>query len=255
MLGCLCYLRSRCTVSFICIQLAAATIPFQPSVADTPPATPSYDTERCKRAEEFAKQNIPVPYLPTEGTEDVFLRVNGARYAIPANYFRYPPIGCDTEEDGFLLRVLLPGFEGYSEENKEAMSQGGADRVFMNILLHVTNNPDMKRSFKAFARDVDFEGDHPIWQGLFHAKNWDGRARTWSGDDVYFLRDDGNVVFFSVCRSIEKVPFPGCRYYFRYRGAFATLSFGRKQMAEWKEIHSGTISLLDRFFERGSQGN
>ena len=219
-----------------------------PAPSKTPAPARSYDSERCKQAEALAKQPIPLPYDPTQSTEDIFLRVNGVRYAIPANFFRYPPIGCDAEETDFLLRVLLPDFEGYSADNREAMTRGGTARMHMNIHLNGRVQPDMKRTFSVFARDVDPNGAYPTWRGLYQAKNW-------YGHDVYFERQNGKILFLMVCKTKDQVSHPSCRQFFPYAGATVRQHFSRNRQENWREIRAGTIRLLDRFVRRAAESN
>jgi hypothetical protein len=105
-------------------------------------------SKRCQQRTAFARKNLPLPYLPQDSQTIVYLRVAGVRYAIPANYFRYPPIGCDTEEGGFLLRVLLPTFEGWTKKNRKAIEGFGG----MNILANVLPTEGMSRVFCPSAR-------------------------------------------------------------------------------------------------------
>lgn len=209
---------------------------------------PSYDSERCRKAAKLAKQPVPLPYNPTDSTTDVFLRIKGVRYAIPANYFRYPPVGCDTEETGFLLRVLLPEFEGYTKQNSGLMEGGGNKRKHMNILLRGKVNPDMKSTFQAYARDVDPKGRYPTWQGLYQAKNW-------YGDDVYFERDGGRITFIMNCKPERPNRYPSCKQHFPYRGAVIQQTFSRTLKEDWKEIRAGAVKMLDRFVRNANEGN
>jgi hypothetical protein len=199
-----------------------------------------YDQVRCRRATELAAKNIPLPYIPSDAAEDVYLRVKGVRFAIPANYFRYPPIGCDTEERGFLLRVLLPDYEGFSPENEVAMTEGGLDRMQMNILLQPGPRPDLVTTFGALARGVDPDGKYPTWQGLYQSENQ-------YNDDIYFERDEGRVTFLMTCSRLETANFPICKQYFSYQGSVIGQHFGRTLLDNWREIRDGTIRLLDRF--------
>jgi len=201
--------------------------------------TPS---ERCAEVRGKGESGLPLPYQPKASDDLVHLRVAGTRYAIPENYFRYPVLGCDTEENGFLLRVLLPTFEGWTKENDEAI-QGSRDtpNMGMNILLEIVPG-DMKLTFLAFARGADSAGDHPTWDGLLKTKNA-------SGDDVFFAREHGAVTFLMVCNTVEQLPYPGCTQHFRYRGAKVEATFRRRMLHEWRTIQERTIRLLDGFVE------
>lgn len=202
--------------------------------------------ERCWKAAERAESGLPLPYDPTASEELVYLRIAGVRYAIPENYFRDPPIGCDTEERALLLRVLLPNFEGWSlEKDEQFVGSPGEPRMWMNILLVSVPRPNMDGRFQAFARGADPGGDHPVWDGLLHTKNR-------HGDDVYFTRERGRVTFLMVCSTMQRFPFPSCQQHSIYRGAPVQATFGREHLASWRDIRQGTEDLLDAFVRNAS---
>jgi hypothetical protein len=203
--------------------------------------------QRCRDEAERGGGSLPLPYRPTASKDLVHLRVAGTRYAIPANYFRYPPIGCDTEERAFLLRVLLPTFEGWTTENKEAIEGArGKPWMGMNILLRALPDPSMMRAFVAYARGADPAGDYPYWRGLLQTKNV-------TGDDVFFRRENGKITFLMTCKTVEQVNYPTCTQHFPYRGARVLLRFARTILDDWNETREGTVTLLDRFVAAASR--
>ena len=221
------------------VLLAFLITPAQAQAQDLP--------ERCREAAELAKRNVPLPYLPQDSRELVYLRVAGVRYAIPANYFRYPPIGCDTEEGVFLLRVLLPTFEGWTEENRDEIEgTAGKPSMWMNILANTLPEGGMVRVFRAHARGVDPAGDYPLWEGLLRTKN----AR---GEEVFFSRKDEAVTFLMTCKTVAMVNYPGCQQHFPYRGAVIQLSFRRPHLDNWRTIWTRTVKLLDGFVQSASE--
>jgi hypothetical protein len=232
-------MRLRCGIRFgrVCVALVCL---FFTSV-------PAQSQPDCRDAAVRPGRALPAPYRPTDSKDIVYLRVAGTRYAIPRNYFRYPPIGCDTEESGFLLRVLLPTFEGWlKEKDRQFRGSPGEPREWMNILLQVIPDAAMQRAFAAYARGVDPDGDYPLWDGLLATTNQ-------YGEDVYFSRDSKDVDFLMVCKTGGQVRFPFCQEHFRYRGAMLKLSFARQLISSWHSIRAGTVTLLDAFAYKTEQ--
>lgn len=190
---------------------------------------------------------MPLPFTPSGSKETVLLRVAGVRYAIPANYLRYPVLGCDTEESGFLLRTILPTMEGYSKE-KAAYFSRAVNGVSYWTSIHVSRfdpGESMNRNFSAYARGADRLGDHPTWQGLLQTK--DDR-----GDDIFYARDDsGNVMLMIDCGTQERVPYPSCRLLFPFRGSEVAIIFARPWLEDWRSVQASTEALLNRFSSNG----
>lgn len=205
--------------------------------------------DRCEQAMEGVESALPLPYMPNNSTEPVFLRVSGTRYAIPGNYFRYPPIGCDTEEGGFLLRVLLPTFEGWTRENREQMERrDGGPQMSMNVLLDATPpgrepDADLLRAFRAYARGADPFGDYPVENGFFRTTND-------RGDDIFFKREGTAVSLLIDCDPQRPPPRnPQCAQSSWYRDSKLKITYARIHLSQSEEIQRGTEALLDAFVE------
>lgn len=204
--------------------------------------------ERCspeaiERAREAGR--MPLPYLPTRAEEPLYLRVKGVRFAIPANYFRYPAIGCDVEEDGFLLRVLLPDLAPYDGTNKARLDGvPGEGWDGMNVLLTREFIPDMERllSIAILAKvEGEVEADLEPWNGL-------SRTRDLWGNDVYFARDEeGDVSLILECGTQETARYPHCEQYSLYEGMVLKLGYSRRHLENWRSIQTKVERMLDGF--------
>lgn len=207
-----------------------------------------YDEKRCQRAAELAERGIPLPYNPTSSTELVYLRVAGVRYAIPANYFRYPPVGCDSEEGSLLLRVRLPDFEPSSVIHRNAIRGASPlPRMFMNLHLKYIAGLDMDRIFSIYARGVDPLGEHHVWDTLSWARQQLDHPYN-QKNDIFFHEEGGRVAFFLRCGTRSTQHFLMCSQFMEYRGALLTLDFGREHLGDWREFQNRSINLFDIFF-------
>ncbi|WP_424933449.1 hypothetical protein [Amaricoccus macauensis] len=210
----------------------------------------SHPNDRCEQAAEAAESALPLPYMPNKSFDPVFLRVSGTRYAIPGNYFRYPPIGCDTEEGGFLLRVLLPTFEGWTRENREQMEgRDGGPQMTMNVLLNATRpglepDADLLHAFGVYAKGADPFGHYPVENGFF-------RTNSDRGSDIFFKRE-GSVVSLLIDCSPKQPPFrnPQCAQFSWYRDSTLKITYARIHLSKSEEIQRGAEAMLDAFVER-----
>lgn len=201
-----------------------------------------------------AYRNLPAPYAPGPGTAIVHVRVGGQDFYVPQNYFRHPAIGCGAEEQGFLLRVLLPDMEGYTTANADEIE--GVDkpgwRRRMNILVQAFNR--LRDFTRLLADGAAPTANYPTQYGLLYARSNridGGGPRTET--DVFFQYDDGTVKRFILCDAETAVPFPGCAHQFLYRGLRVQATYGRTYLSQWRDVEDKVRSLLDRFGFRSTQ--
>jgi hypothetical protein len=214
---------------------------------------PSDDCQASAAGEAY--RNLPAPYAPGPSTAIVHVRVGGQNFYVPQNYFRHPAIGCGAEEQGFLLRVLLPDMEGYTAANAdeiEGVDKPGWGRR-MNILVQALEGARdyMRFVFHPFSGGVDPNGTYPTQYGLLHARS--NRVRSGPPHteiDVFFPEGVETARHFIVCAAVEAVPSPGCAHHFFYLGLQTKVTYGRDHLPQWREIETKVRSLLDQF---GSQ--
>jgi hypothetical protein len=199
-----------------------------------------------------AFRHLPAPYAPSAGTEIVHTRIGGHDFFVPRNFFRHPQIGCGVEEKAMLLRVLLPEMEGYTEENAreiEGVDKPGWGRK-MNILVQPFGRLSgyNRRMFHASTGGVDPTAAYPKQHGLLYTPS--NRIRNGgprSAVDVFFDRENGNLIRFIVCSGVTAVPSPGCQHRFVYENLRVDATYDRKRLASWADIESKVRALLDRF--------
>jgi hypothetical protein len=121
----------------------------------------------------FARDPCPPMAGPTSpiasfSTEIVRVNVKGTRFAIPRNYFRHPPKPCG-ENEGFLLRVLLPEMEPATPENEPRLYGSdvtGSWGQRVQILYETRPRDDLDRAFRIFAPGIDPAAPSLSWKGL-----------------------------------------------------------------------------------------
>jgi hypothetical protein len=199
-----------------------------------------------------AFRNLPAPFAPSADTEIVHMRIGGNEFLVPRNYFRHPPIGCGVDEPGMLLRVLLPDMEGYTGENAreiEGLDEPGWGRR-MNILVETFGQLRgyNRIMFQALSGGVDPTGAYPRQYGLLYTVSNQVRGGgPRSAVDVFFDRENGEVIRFIVCKGVAAVPSPSCQHRFLYGNLRVNAMYNRSRLASWSEIETEVRALLDRF--------
>jgi hypothetical protein len=198
-----------------------------------------------------AFRHLPAAYAPSADTEIAHTRIGGHDFFVPRNFFRHPQIGCGADESGMLLRVLLPEMEGYTERNTreiEGLDKPGWGRR-MNILVEGFGQFSgfTPRTFQIFTSGVDHTAAYPTRHGLLYTPSRRRAGGPRSTIDVYFDRENGDVIRFIVCNDVAAVPSPGCEHRFVYENLRVKATYDRGRLASWAEIETNVRALLDRF--------
>ena len=207
----------------------------------------------------FASQATPAPPREVVGTDLVHVTVNGTRYAVPRNYFDYPPErawGCDTVQESFSVRAFLSDFSGATSNTLNEFNHvgGGWGRVV----------PIQVRSIIQ-VRSADHTPDLGGFVGLWANRrpvNWSDnkayglqtgsyRDATWKWD-VFVGREHDTVTHVMKCTSPESVPYPSCHAVLFLRDDQVEFYFDRKRITEWREIRDGVVKLLEQFIRDGA---
>lgn len=229
-------------------------------------STQPSENERCAAfvAGEAERPLFAPPW--GEGASETLIRMSvaGTRYAIPGDYFRHPPYGCDMPEPGFLLRVIIHDLAPFASNLERAQSSYDT----MNILLQqmprissVSGEPIFYMRNVLRGADAnshrDRIGNSSDWDGIHHAKHD-------LDTDVYFdLDEQDEPILIIRCGLYGKigddhpgtVPFPVCGMYYPRGGAFIKLSFSRDHLHRWREIKSDTEAFLDGFVVNQTEPN
>lgn len=197
----------------------------------------------------------PAETATTIPTYPVRVTVNGIRFVIPRNYFDYPPRGCDTAQPAFLLRALLPNFDGYSvDTDREFRIGGGLGRVVSILVQNVIQS-------RTASGEPDLEGFLVIWARPAAQLNWSSdkvygletasyqRSVKW---EIYLQREQQAVTHVMKCASGDSVRFPYCESISFFKGTQVVYYFDRARLADWKAIRDGVVSLLERFSRDGA---
>jgi hypothetical protein len=184
--------------------------------------------------------------------------VGGTRYAVPRNYFDYPPERgweCDTVQEGFSVRAFLNDFSGATPETLEEFDHvgGGWGRV---VVIQV----DSVIQVRSADHTPDLGGFIGLWANRSPV-NWSDnqayglqtgsyRDATWKWE-VFVGRGDDTVTHVMKCTSPESVPYPSCRAILFLRDNQVMFYFDRKRIAEWREIREGVVKLLEGFIRDG----
>jgi hypothetical protein len=180
-------------------------------------------------------------FIETTDTTPVTVRIAGHTFVIPLNYFRHPPRRDGGEDDGFLLRVLLPDLEPYTAENAEAFREPGFGRK-MNILLH---DERIVRPLNEILRSPHFgttELSQPslATHGLAHGINE-------KGEDIYASYNSGELVAVLRCQRLQPQRSPPCEHYFGWKSFDVRVHYHLDYYPNWKLIQNKVENLLSSF--------
>jgi len=197
----------------------------------------------------LAFRNLPAPGSTTDRAI-VHTRIAGRDYGIPKNYFRHPQIGCGVEQDGMLLRVLLPDLLPYSREiaaefdtapgwsrRMSILAKRQAKRVALEQVIAISTRGDPgERNFDPSL------GLHFV-PALRH-----GRV-----DRVYLTTEDTKITVVIGCdATIPDSSFipptsPACAHHFEHGGLRVKAMYSRTFASQWREIETSIKALLERF--------
>jgi len=94
---------------------------------------------------------------------------------------------------------------------------------------------------------IDPTAAYPTRHGLLYTPSRRRAGRPRSAIDVFFDRENGDVIRFIVCNDVAAVPSPGCEHRFLYENLRVKATYDRGRLASWSEIETEVRALLDRF--------
>lgn len=185
---------------------------------------------------------------PTTRTDKVAITINGAKFAIPANYI----IFARTRQGGTLkeaqLFTLLPDFKGYSTADASSFSGNAADSPVIFLLLReeqfkISEAERLQRIYMTYVADpAGKPGPFGLTQYVFRDDSG------YSGEDLFVGQLNGKPVVLRCVRFSPQVPSPSCLRDLRI-GSGVTLSyrFKRANLGRWQEIAQGVDKLVRSF--------
>lgn len=192
-----------------------------------------------------------LPPTVTLSTEAVPLRVNGVRYAVPANYFRYPAIGCDTEEEGMLFRATYPGLQGATEETRQWFDSGLNTQTLQILVKRQKNSMKLEgflAGFKATHQPPDLMETITEEFGMTHVRRTADRVyHKIDGDAFYRTNGDGAITDFIRCNRRRNGEISTCKIIVLLDHAQVQITFFPENLPEWEKIRQGVLSLLENF--------
>ena len=238
--------------------LAAWLICLSVSVFFAPPlATSGSAAERdCSKLDEItpAQKYLPRPPRGALSTDLVLLRIAGVRYAIPENYFVFPPVGCDADAEDFLIRATYPGLEGATPETLDLFSGSLNDRT-LQILVSASRQTGHVSGFMLFFHAKDDPGvDDGSIYGL-ERRRYTSEPDWVSTEHVALYRKSGDEVtdYIACRRHRESGEYRTCKIFLLEHNAQIQTLFPPKFLSEWQEIKQSVLTLLDRFIRSASK--
>ena len=182
--------------------------------------------------------------METTETTPVEVRVRGHLFVIPLNYFRYPPRRDGSEDDGFLLRALLPDLEPYMSDNAPEFGRPGSGRK-INILLHDgrTNRP-LDELVEIYLEGTKPSAHTEATYGLAHGV---ARGTSRALGDIFVHTRDGEVDTLIVCNPALPDRAAACRHLFSWRVFDIDMHYAREMLPQWYSIQKNTEALLSKF--------
>lgn len=215
--------------------------------APDPPAAAPRD---CSAIPEDAGRAI-LPPIAMLSTEPVPLRINGVRYAVPGNYFRYPALGCDTEEDGMLLRATYPGLQGATEETRKWFDSG-LNRQTLQILVNRQKNSTKLEGLLSLFKDMHSPPNltETITEefGMTHVRRTADRGyRKSDGDAFYRTDENGAITDFIRCNRRRTGEISTCKIIVLLDHAQVLITFFPENLPQWEVIQQAVLGLLESF--------
>lgn len=194
---------------------------------------------------------VILPPIANMSTVALPLRLNGVRYAVPANYFRYPAIGCDTEEDGMLLRATYPGLQGATEETREWFD-GGLNKQTLQILVSLQKN---RTKLEGFLSMFEYQHGPPNLTetitkefGMTHVRRTADRVyHKWDGDAFYRTNEIGAITDFIRCDRRRTGEISTCKIIVLLDHAQVQITFFPEYLPKWEAIQRAGLGLLESF--------
>ena len=185
---------------------------------------------------------------PTSRTDPVSLTVNGAKFAIPANYIMF----ARARQGGTLKEVqlftALPDFNGYSDWHASSFSGNAADSPVIFILLReeqfkISEAERLQRIYMTYVVDpAGKPGPFGLTQYVFRDDSG------YHGEDLFVGQDKGKPVVLRCVRFSQEVPSPSCLRDERLTsGVSLSYRFKRANLGHWPEIARGIDKLIASF--------
>lgn len=238
---------------------AAALLPIGFPTAAAPTAAPHADTRQPRPA-------VPV-LLETTDTTPVDLRVGPHRFRIPRHYFRHPPSRSGVD-DGFALRVLLPGMEAITEANRHVFrmpfsTEEGRRKAWV-VYEHRADLPQdgarwrLGNSARSRVSGLeDFQAASEATHGLRALIDPPLLDKPWAHrlPDLYWSSLPGGDLFVGLsCSGAPPSEFATCTLLLDWGGRPLSTYFDRRELARWREIAAVSIELMNHLSVGGDEG-
>lgn len=170
---------------------------------------------------------------------------------VPGNYFSYPAIGCDTEEDGMLLRATYPGLQGATEETRQWFDSG-LNRQTLQILVNRQKNSTRLEGFLSMFEYM--HGPPNLTEtvteefGMTHVRRTADRVyRKNDGDAFYRADENGAITDFIRCNRRRAGEISTCKSIVLLDHAQVQITFFPERLPEWEKIQQAVVGLLKSF--------
>ncbi|WP_137136543.1 hypothetical protein [Rhizobium sp. FKY42] len=189
------------------------------------------------------------PPISTLSLETVRIRLNGVEYAVPANYFRYPPVGFNTEGD-MLLRTTYPDLQGATRETQKWFDQGLNPHTLQILVTRQKNSANLK----GFLMGVEQRFPPPknmrtVSQefGLTRIKFTADRGYYIRAVDAFYRTKGEQVVDFFRCNRGRNGDLSTCRMIVLLDHAQVQITFMPEHIPQWQQVKQAGVTLLERF--------
>lgn len=190
-----------------------------------------------------------LPPVSTLSNEKVHLRVNGIRYEVPGNYFRYPPIGCDTEE-GMLLRATYPGLQGATKDTRKWFDEG-LNPHMLQILVKGEKNSTMLEGLLGFFQDrfppPNLTETITEEFGMTHVRRTTDRVYHKPSGNAFYRTEDGKITDFIRCMRRKNGEISTCELIVLLDHAQIQIRFFPKFLPEWQGVQKAGLTLFESF--------
>jgi len=186
---------------------------------------------------------------PTGQSGQVRLNVHGNAFAIPANYIENTKARTGGEMEAVTLVAMFPTWEGYSRQLARQFGNAPDSAV---IRVSLRGDPDNLGTRDRLDRVYrpQISGSAP---GPFGLTRYDFAPGSSYGNDELFSGEIGKELFLFLCaRASPDFPSPNCSAIDRPlpAGLSYAYRFKRAYLGRWREIATGTDSLITRFRRR-----
>ena len=190
-----------------------------------------------------------VAAAPTDQSTLVDVTVWGQVFTIPANYIQNSAARAGGEQKSVTLAALFPSWQGYSDAEARLFAGNAPDSPVVRLTLRGDANPldaaaRLARIYLPYIPDPKgMTGPFGLTQYGFANNSGYGREELFTGEK------DGKLMLFLCERQSPELPSPNCLATDQPLGESVSLSyrFKRAYLAHWRELSSGTNSLMARF--------